>query len=83
MSLSRFCITGSFPAWSPGDRDHPERRVAISPGPKHLFTDQVEPAGAFVKFLKSGLWYEAERSDFERFTMPMVEGEQRARQTVA
>lgn len=68
MSLSRFAVTCSFGAWSPGDRDHPERRVSILPGPKHLFTDETNPAGVFVKFLKDGAWYEADRSDFEHAT---------------
>jgi hypothetical protein len=64
MSLSRYAVTRPFSAWSPGDRDHPERQVSISPGPKHLFTDEVEPSGTFVKFLKSGSWYEAARDEF-------------------
>jgi hypothetical protein len=34
-----------------------------------LFTDEAERNGAFVKFLKNGLWYEAERQDFERATV--------------
>lgn len=70
MWLSRFIVTCSFRAWSPADRDHPERRVSISPGPKDLFTDEAGGNGAFVKFLKNGLWYEAERRDFERATAP-------------
>jgi hypothetical protein len=69
MCLSRFVVTCTFRAWSPGDRDHPERRISISPGPKDLFTDETEGSGAFVKFLKNGLWYEAERCDFERATV--------------
>jgi hypothetical protein len=69
MCLSRFVVTCSFRAWSPGDRDHPERQISISPGPKDLFTDEAERTGAFVKFLKNGLWYEAERQDFERATV--------------
>ena len=56
------------PIWSSGDRDHPERWISISPGPKDLFTDEAERSGAFVKFLKNGQWYEAERCDFERAT---------------
>ena len=68
MSLSRYAVTRAFFAWSPGDRAHPERQVSISPGPKHLFTEEVEPFGAFVKFLKSGSWYEAERDEFVRCT---------------
>jgi len=72
MSLNRFTITGSFEAWSPGDRHRPERRISISPGPRHLFTDETESSGIFVKFLKNGLWYEADRSDFLRFTIPFT-----------
>lgn len=69
MSLSRFVITRAFHAWSPGDRNHPERYISISPGPKDLFTDEAEPSGAFVKFLKNGSWYEAARDDFESATV--------------
>jgi hypothetical protein len=69
MCLSRFVVTCPFRAWSPGDRDRPERQISISPGPKDLFTDEAERSGAFVKFLKNGLWYEAERQDFERATV--------------
>jgi hypothetical protein len=69
MSLSRFVVTCSFRAWSPGDRERPERQISISPGPKDLFTDEAEGSGSFVKFLKNGLWYEAERCDFERATV--------------
>jgi|HubBroStandDraft_4_1064222.scaffolds.fasta_scaffold2947676_1 hypothetical protein len=69
MCLSRFVVTGSFRAWSPGDRDHPERRISISPGPKDLFTEETERSGVFVKFLKNGLWHEAARDDFERATV--------------
>jgi hypothetical protein len=71
MSLSRFAITRPFCAWSPGDRNHPERQISISPGTKHLFTDEAEPAGLFIKFLKSGSWYEADRREFERATVPL------------
>jgi hypothetical protein len=34
-----------------------------------LFTDEAERSGAFVKFLKNGLWYEAARDDFEQATV--------------
>jgi hypothetical protein len=71
MSLSRFAVTSSFPAWSPGDRDRPEHRVSISPGAQDLFTDETEPSGVFVKFLKNGSWYEAERTEFARSTVPL------------
>jgi hypothetical protein len=73
MSLSRFAVTSPFSAWRPEDRDHPERRLSIVPGVKHLFTDEPEPSGVFVKFLKSGSWYEAERSDFALSTAPVKE----------
>lgn len=69
MCLSRFVVTCPFRAWSPGDRDHPERQISISPGPKDLFTDEAEWSGAFVKFLKNGSWFEAERQDFEGATV--------------
>lgn len=68
MCLRRFVIIDAFGAWSPGDRDYPERRIFISPGPRDLFTDGAEKEGVFVKFLKSGLWYEALRRDFETST---------------
>ena len=71
MTLSRFSVTCPFSAWSPGDRDCPERRIFISPGPKHLFTDETEPSGCFIKFLESGSWYEAERNEFIRATVPL------------
>ena len=71
MSLSGFAVTSSFSAWSPGDRDRPGRQISISPGPKHVFTDETEPSGVFVKFLKSGSWFEAERSEFDRSTVPL------------
>jgi len=73
MSLSRYAVIRCFSAWSPGDRVHPERHISISPGPKHLFTDEVEPSGAFVKFLKCGSWYEAERDEFVRCTAALRE----------
>ena len=73
MSLTQFAVTGEFRAWSPGDRNYPERKVFISPGPKHLFTEEIEWSGVFVKFLKSGSWYEAERDDFLRATVPLRE----------
>jgi hypothetical protein len=73
MSLNRFAVTCSFSAWSPGDRNHPERRISILPGQRYLFTDAPEPSGVFVKFLKSGAWYEAERSEFARATIPLLE----------
>lgn len=69
MCLSRFVVTGLFRAWSPGDRDYPERQISISPGPKDLFTDETESAGAFIKFLKNGEWFEAGKDDFERATV--------------
>jgi hypothetical protein len=68
MTLSRFTVTCSFPAWFPADREHPERRIFIAPGSKNLFTDEAEPSGLFIKFLKSGYWYEAERDEFLRAT---------------
>jgi hypothetical protein len=74
MSLSRFAVTCSFCAWSPADRDRPEGRISISPGAKDLFTDEGEPSGAFIKFLQSGLWYEAGRNEFGRSTVPVEEG---------
>jgi hypothetical protein len=69
MHLCQFVVIGSFSAWSPGDRDRPERRICVSPGERHLFTDATDNAGMFVKFLKNGFWYEAERGDFDRSTM--------------
>jgi hypothetical protein len=33
-----------------------------------LFTDEFEKTGLFVKFLKNGEWFEAQRCDFERAT---------------
>jgi hypothetical protein len=69
MSLSGFAVTSAFCAWSPGDRERPERRVFISPGLKNLFTDEAEPSGAFIKFLQCGQWYEADRSEFLRCTV--------------
>jgi hypothetical protein len=74
MSLTRFAVTCSFRAWSPGDRYHPERKVFISPGPNDVFTDQHDPAGNFIKFLKCGAWYEAERDEFARNTKPLGAG---------
>jgi hypothetical protein len=71
MNLNVFAVTYPFCAWKPGDRDHPERQVSISPGPKHLFTDETEQSGLFVKFLKSGSWYEADRDEFSRATVPL------------
>jgi hypothetical protein len=68
MSLNRFVVTCAFSAWSPSDRDHPECRVSIAPGPKHLFTEEADAAGAFIKFLKNGSWFEADRSEFARST---------------
>ncbi len=73
MSLSRFTVVAPFGAWSPSDRDHPEKRVSISPGDRHLFTDGAENTGIFVKFLKNGEWYEAERRDFARSTALLKE----------
>lgn len=79
-SLTRFTVTSPFGAWSPGDRDRPERRISISPGPKSLFTDEAEKAGVFVKFLKNGLWYEADRAEFKHSTIPrsgpLLEGDE-------
>jgi hypothetical protein len=69
MSLTRFVVRRAFGAWSPSDRDHPERRVSISPGERDLFTDDHENTGVFVKFLKNGEWFEAERSEFEESTV--------------
>lgn len=73
MSLSRFAIADSFRAWSPADRNRPERQVFISPGPKHLFTDETRPAGVFIKFLHNGSWFEADRDEFVRATVPLCE----------
>jgi hypothetical protein len=73
MSLSRFAIANPFRAWSPADRDHPERRVSISPGPKHLFTDETHPTGVFIKFLHNGSWFEANRDEFMRATVSLCE----------
>jgi hypothetical protein len=36
-----------------------------------LFTDETGQAGFFVKFLKSGSWYEADRTEFSRSTVPL------------
>jgi hypothetical protein len=36
-----------------------------------LFTDETEPSGCFIKFLESGSWYEAERNEFIRATVPL------------
>lgn len=72
MSLNRFAVTGLFSAWSPSDRHRPECRIWIGPGSKDLFTDEPQPNGVWVKFLKGGLWYEADRLDFDRSTMPSV-----------
>lgn len=68
MSLRCFLVVQSFGAWAPADRDHPERRVSVTPGPRRLFSDDVENNGVFVKFLKSGAWLEAERTEFTRST---------------
>jgi hypothetical protein len=38
-----------------------------------LFTDETEPSGCFIKFLESGSWYEAERDEFARATVPLRE----------
>jgi hypothetical protein len=73
MNLNRFTVTRSFPAWSPADRGHPERRISISPGTRHLFTDEREPSGVLIKFLKGGAWYEAERREFTRSTEQVSE----------
>ena len=75
MSLTRFAVVCAFGAWSPQDRDHPERRVSILPGMRDLFTEDAENTGVFVKFLKSGSWYEAERLEFERSTQEVTEHE--------
>jgi len=69
MHLSQFVVIGSFSAWSPGDRDRPDRRICVSPGERHLFTDGTDQTGMFVKFLKNGVWYEAERREFDQATM--------------
>jgi hypothetical protein len=82
MSLGRFAVTCSFSAWSPRDRDRPERQVSISPGDKHLFTDEAELSGAFVKFLKCGSWYEADRNEFLRSTVVLKEHPEKARLSV-
>ncbi len=69
MRLSRFVVMSSFGAWSPGDRDDPERRISIGPGQRDLFTDETQADNVFVKFLKNGNWYEARRNDFARATV--------------
>jgi len=69
MYLSRFVVSCAFPAWRPGDRNHPEQYISIAPGTKDLFTDETEHSGALVKFIQSGSWYEAARSDFDRSTV--------------
>jgi hypothetical protein len=79
MSLSRFAVSSSFCAWSPGDRDRPERQISISPGPKHLFTDEGASSGLFIKFLQNGDWYEADRADFVRATIPLIEHQDTAK----
>jgi hypothetical protein len=71
MYLSRFKVTDTFKAWSPSERNCPDRRISISPSPRHLFTEDAELLGTFVKFLKNGNWYEAERSEFVRSTVPL------------
>lgn len=81
MSLSRFAVACPFLAWSPSDRDYPERRISITPSPRNLFTDQNEPSGAFIKFLQNGEWFEADREEFERSTIPMREHHQSAQLT--
>jgi hypothetical protein len=68
MCLNRYVVTCSFSAWSPGDRQFPERQVSISPGPKDLFTDENDIVGTFVKFLQNGRWHEANRNEFVRST---------------
>ena len=73
MSLRRFVVTSPFIAWSPGDRDRAGSRISILPGPKHLFTEEIDPSGAFVKFLKGGSWYEADRNVFAGATVPVRE----------
>jgi hypothetical protein len=73
MSLSRFAIANCFRAWSPADRNRPERQVSIAPGPKDLFTDETYPAGMFIKFLHHGSWFEANRDEFARCTVPLCE----------
>jgi hypothetical protein len=73
MSLSRFVVRRAFGAWSPSDRDHPERRVSISPGERDLFMDDLENTGVFVKFLKNGAWFETERGEFEGSTAMVTE----------
>jgi hypothetical protein len=73
MYLCRFKVTNTFGAWSPAERNCPERRILISPGSRNLFTDDPELAGTFVKFLKNGMWYETERSEFVRSTAPIPE----------
>jgi hypothetical protein len=73
MYLSKFVVTGSFQAWAPCDRHQPEKRISISPGARHVFTDGTENAGVFVKFLKNGEWYEAERADFAVCTTLLTE----------
>jgi hypothetical protein len=69
MSLKRFVVNVSFTAWSPQDRNHPERRIFIAPGVRDLFTDETANTEPLVKFLRNGLWYEAARSDFEKATV--------------
>ena len=78
MYLSKFVVTGSFRAWAPSDRDQIEKRISVLPGPRHLFTDDADSTGVFVKFLKNGEWYEAERGDFMRSTAVVTEERQKA-----
>jgi hypothetical protein len=73
MYLNRFVVTGSFRAWAPSDRDQVEKRISVLPGSSHLFTDDADSTGVFVKFLKNGEWYEAERGDFMRSTTLVTE----------
>ena len=68
MCLSRFVVTSALRAWRPVDRDHPELHISIAPGARDLFTDGMEHSSTFIKFIQSGSWYEAERSDFVRST---------------
>jgi hypothetical protein len=76
--LSRCVFSCSFCAWSPEDRDRPEHRIPILPGAKHLFTDEKEPSGVFIKFLKGGSWYEAVRDEFVQSTVRLRDHQDKA-----
>jgi hypothetical protein len=68
VNLKRYAVISPFGAWSPVDRSRVDCRISIAPGSRHIFTDGTETTGRFVKFLRSGAWYETEWSEFERST---------------